>query len=246
MIFQTDTVSLRGTQVVMKSAGSGPPLLFLHGAGTSSGTHFAEPWTQHHRVLIPYHPGWGESGDDPTITTTHDFVMHYLELIDQLGIPDVDLVGLSMGGRLAAQFTAEHRRRVRKVVLVAPAGLDVPGYPLLDFSKIAPEDILNYLTTDIPRILEYSTGPGSPREGESFMRLLPSIMDTKFTRWLHRITIPSMLVWGDKDLTTPIQQADEWLKRIPGLQFHKVAGAGHLVLDERPEVVDAISTFLRA
>ena len=143
MTFQTETISLRGTKVVMKTAGSGPPLLFLHGAGTTSGIQFAEPWTQHHRVLIPYHPGWAESGDDPTLTTTHDYVMHYLELIDQLGIPDVDLVGLSMGGRLAAQFTAEHRRRVRKLVLVAPAGLDAPGHPLLDFTKIAPEDILN-------------------------------------------------------------------------------------------------------
>lgn len=245
MTFQSDTIYIRGTKVVMKSAGSGPPLLYLHGAGTTSGTHFAEPWTEHHRVLMPYHPGWGESGDDESLTTTHDYVMHYLELIDQLGIPEVDLVGMSMGGRLAAQFTAEHRRRVRKLVLVAPAGLDVPGYPLLDFSKIAPEDILSYLTTDIPRILEHSTGPGDPRDSTSFVRLLPSIMDTKFTRWLHRITIPSMLVWGDQDRTTPIQQSQEWLRRIPGLQFHRVPGSGHLVMDEKPEVVEAIGNFLR-
>lgn len=245
MTFQTETISLRGVNVTMKTAGSGPPLLYLHGAGTTSGLNFAEPWTQHHRVLIPYHPGWAESGDDPTLTTTHDYVMHYLELIDQLGIPDVDLVGMSMGGRLAAQFTAEHRRRVRKLVLIAPAGLDVPGYPLADFSKIAPDDILSYLTTNIPRIMEHSTGPGTERDGLSFMRLLPSIMDRQFTRWLHRITIPSMLVWGDQDRTTPIQQADEWLKRIPGLQFHKVAGSGHLVLEERPDVVEAVGAFLR-
>lgn len=245
MTFQTDTVSLRGVDVCLKSAGSGPPLLYLHGAGTTSGLQFAEPWTQHHRVLIPYHPGWAESGDDPTLTTTHDYVMHYLELIDQLGIPEVDLVGMSMGGRLAAQFTAEHKRRVRKLVLIAPAGLDVPGYPLADFSKIAPEDVLSYLTTNIPRIMEHSTGPGTLRDATSFMKLLPSIMDPKFTRWLHRITIPSMLVWGDQDRTTPIQQADEWLKRIPGLRFHKVEGSGHLVLEERPDVVEAVGAFLR-
>ena len=130
-------------------------------------------------------------------------------------------------------------------MLVAPAGLDVPGYPLADFSKIAPEDILSYLTTDIPRILERSTGPGDPRDSNSFVRLLPSIMDTKFTRWLHRITIPTMLVWGDGDRTTPIQQAEEWMKRIPGMQFLKVPGAGHLVLDEQPEVVEAVGNFLQ-
>ena len=228
----------------MKSAGSGPPLLFLHGAGTWHGLDFALPWTEHHRVLAPHHPGWGQSGDDPTLTTIHDYVMHYLDLIDQLGIPEVDLVGFSMGGRLAAQFATEHRRRVRKLVLVAPAGLNVPGYPLTDFSKIAPDDILNYLTENVPLILDHATGPADPREGESFGRVLPSVMDTQFTRWLHRLTIPTMLVWGEKDRTTPIQQAEAWMKLVPGLQLLRVPGAGHLVLDEKPEVVEAIGKFL--
>jgi pimeloyl-ACP methyl ester carboxylesterase len=245
MTFQSDTISVHGTKVLLRSAGSGPPLLFLHGAGTASGFEFALPWAAHHRVLIPMHPGWPGSDDDPTLTTIHDLVMHYLELIDQLGIPEVDLVGLSMGGRLAAQFTAEHRRRVRKLVLVAPAGLDVPGFPLADFSKIAPEDVLSYLTENIPLIVSRTAAPPDPREGVSFARLLPSIMDTQFTRWLHRLTIPSMLVWGEQDRTTPIQQAEAWLKFAPGLQLHKVPGAGHLVLDEKPEVVEAIGQFLK-
>jgi len=245
MHFQTDTVFVHGTKVVMKTVGSGPPLLYLHGAGTWHGFDFALPWASHHRVLIPFHPGWGESGDDPTLTTMHDYVMHTLELIDQLGIPEVDLVGSSMGGRLAAQFTAEHRRRVRKLVLVSPAGLNAPGFPLADFSKIEPKDILSYLTEDAPRILKQATHAADPREGASFGRVLPSVMDTHFTRWLHRLTIPTLLVWGEKDRTTPIQQAEEWLKYVPSMEVLRVPGAGHLVLDERPEVVAAIGEFLR-
>jgi pimeloyl-ACP methyl ester carboxylesterase len=245
MSFQTEIISVRGTKVVMKTAGSGPPLLFFHGAGTWHGLDWALPWTSHHRLMIPFHPGWAESGDDPTLTTIHDYVMHYLELIDQLGLAEVDLVGMSMGGRMAAQFTAEHRRRVRKLVLVAPAGLDVPGYPIVDFSKIAPYDILGHLTENIPLILKNATGAPDPRDGASFNILIPSILDRKFTRWLHRITIPSMLVWGENDRTTPIQQAEEWLKLVPGLQLHRVPGAGHLVLDEKPEAVEAIGNFLR-
>jgi pimeloyl-ACP methyl ester carboxylesterase len=245
MSFQSDTISVHGTKIVMKSAGSGPPLLYLHGAGTWSGIDFALPWTRTHRVLAPYHPGCGESPDDPEILSMHDLVMHYLELIDQLGIPEVDLVGLSMGGRLAAQFATEHRRRVRKLVLVAPAGLDAPGYPLTDFSKIPPDQILSYLTEDIPRVMEHAIGPPDPRESEIFVRRLPSVMDRKFTRWLHRLTIPSLLVWGENDHATPIQQAQEWLKFAPGLQLLKIPGAGHLVLDEKPEAVEAIEAFLR-
>ncbi|MFM2124569.1 MAG: hypothetical protein RL328_1020, partial [Acidobacteriota bacterium] len=84
------------------------------------------------------------------------------------------------------------------------------------------------------------------KEPVSFARVLPSIMDRKFTKWLHRLTIPSMLVWGENDRTTPIQQADEWLRYVPGMQFHRVPKAGHLLLDEKPEVAEAIAKFLNA
>ena len=85
-----------------------------------------------------------------------------------------------------------------------------------------------------------------PREPVAFMNVFNSIMDRKFTRWLHRLAMPSMLVWGEKDRTTPIQQADEWLRYVPGMQFHRVPKAGHLLLDEKPEVAEAIASFLNA
>ena len=250
--FQRETLQVNGVNVVMLTAGNGPPLLFLHGAGTWHGFDFALPWAADHRVLIPYHPGWGESGDSEAMTTVHDYVMHYLELIDQLGLDQVDLVGLSMGGRMAATFTAEHRRRVRKLALVAPAGLNVPAYPLTDFSKIAPQDIPGYLTEDVPALLSHMPANPGPewqaardREGGNFFKLLSTgLADPKFSRWLHRVTVPALLVWGEKDRTTPIQQADAWMKAIPGLQFRKFPGAGHLVLDEKPEAVAAIGEFV--
>lgn len=254
MEFGRERLIVNGVDVVMLTAGAGPPLLYLHGAGTWSGFDFALPWTAHRRVLIPFHPGWGESGDSEAMTSVHDYVMHYLELIDQLGLDQVDLVGFSMGGRLAATFTAEHRRRVRRLAMVAPAGLDVPGHALPDFSKIAPQDIPAYLTEDVPSLLRHAPANPGPewqaardREGGSFGRLLSTgLLDPKFSRWLHRVTVPSLLVWGEKDRTTPVQQADAWMKSIPGLQFLGFPGAGHLVMDERPEAAEAIAQFLEA
>jgi len=252
--FPREKLRVNGVDVVMLTAGSGPPLLFLHGAGTWHGFDFALHWAGHHRVMIPYHPGWGESGDSEAMTTVHDYVMHYLELIDQLGLDQVDLVGLSMGGRMAATFTAEHRRRVRRLALVAPAGLEVPGYPLTDFSKLVPGEIPEYLTEDVPALLAKAPANPGPewlaerdREGGNFFKLLGTgLLDPKFSRWLHRITIPALLVWGEKDRTTPIQQADAWMRAIPGLELRKLPGAGHMVLDEKPEAVEAIGKFLRA
>lgn len=246
MSFQQETVTINGIPCLVNTAGSGPPLLFLHGAGAWHGFDFALPWAETHRVLCPIHPNWPGSGEDTSMTDIHDYVMHYLEFIDQLGFDQVDLVGLSMGGRMAAQFAAEHRRRVRRLVLVAPAGLDAPGHPLADFSQIPPDKVLGYLTENPERVLSHAKSAPSPKEPESFVRVLPSIMDRKFTRHLHRLTMPSLLVWGDKDRTTPIQQAAEWQRYAPSLQLHKVPNAGHLLLDEQDAPALIIRDFLTA
>jgi pimeloyl-ACP methyl ester carboxylesterase len=73
--FQREVHSINGINVVMYVAGQGEPLLYLHGAGTFHGFEFAKQWTDKFRVLVPYHPGFGESDDDPTIADMHDYVM---------------------------------------------------------------------------------------------------------------------------------------------------------------------------
>ncbi|MEP7354236.1 MAG: alpha/beta hydrolase [Acidobacteriota bacterium] len=254
--FEKQSLKVNGVDVVMLTAGHGPPLLHLHGAGTWHGFDFALRWADTHRVMIPYHPGLGESGDCPEMTCPHDYVMHYLELIDQLKLDTVDLVGMSMGGRLAATFASEHPRRVRRLVLVAPAGLDVAGYSMPDFSQIPPQEVPSYLIHDVSVIAPYLANAGTDqwnaartRENATFFRLLQGglIESTpEFSRWLHRLTMPTMLIWGENDRTLPIQQADRWVQAIPGIQFKRIPEAGHLVMDEKPEAVELIGQFLSA
>src|SRR5207244_9582935 len=124
--FVREELTIDGVKTVVHTAGKGEPLVLFHGAGTVDGFEFAEAWADRFRVIVPYHPGFGDSADDPTFTDIHDYVMHYIELFDALNIDTVNLVGLSMGGYLAAKFASEHGRRIQKLVLIAPYGLDVP------------------------------------------------------------------------------------------------------------------------
>ena len=84
--FTREDYTVDGVKTAVYTAGSGEPLVFFHGAGTAAEAagkfDFLEPWTEKFRVIVPYHPGFGESGDDPTFTDLHDYVMHYLELFD--------------------------------------------------------------------------------------------------------------------------------------------------------------------
>ena len=82
--FKRETYTVDGVPTVVHSAGNGEPVVFFHGAGTVDGFDFAEPWTDRFKVIVPYHPGFCESGDDTSFTDLHDYVMHYLDLFDAL------------------------------------------------------------------------------------------------------------------------------------------------------------------
>ncbi len=146
--FERQTLNVNGVKTVVHTAGHGDPLVFFHGAGTVDGFDFAERWADRFRVIAPYHPGFGESGDDPSYTTMHDYVMHYLELFDMLKLDRFYLVGLSMGGYLAAKFASEHGHRVRKLSLIAPAGLIDPRHPMLDILAVPGEEVPGLLVSD--------------------------------------------------------------------------------------------------
>jgi len=84
-------------------------------------------------------------------------------------------------------------------------------------------------------------------EMSSFARLAwERPYDTHLAKWLHRIAVPTLLLYGDKDRITPAQQSATWAALIPNAVVHLVKDAGHLVLDEnelaRKAVLDFLST----
>lgn len=253
--FQHESITVNGVKVAMLTAGSGEPLVFFHGAGVWHGFDFAEPWAEHFRVIIPYHPGWGDSDDAPPhLATVDDYVLHYLEMFDQLGLKQVNLGGISMGGRLAATFAIHHRERVRRLVLMAPAGLDIPEHPLPDFSKIPPEEVPSYLVNDVSAIaMHLPKGPdpafaaARAREGAGIGRLIQSGLIGPFiAHWAHRITMPTLLIWGENDRVINVAHAAHWMRLLPHAKLLRIPNAGHLPLDDQPSATQAVPEFLLA
>jgi pimeloyl-ACP methyl ester carboxylesterase len=245
-------LTIRGIDTVVLTAGEGDPLVFFHGAGTTTGFDALLPLAERFRLIVPYHPGFGPSADDATVDDIHDYRRHYLDLLDELGIGEFALAGQSMGGWLAASFAVDHTERIRRLVLAAPVGLKVDEHPTSDIFTIPGEEILGYLTADMSVFDGHVPMPPTPefladryRESTSAARLLwARPYDLKLQRWLHRLTMPTLIVWGDADRIIPVEQAPIWAELIPGAELKVLPGVGHLIFDESREAVDAIGAFV--
>ena len=250
--FTRTTHDVNGVKTVVYTAGSGDPLVLFHGAGTADGFDFLEPLSDRFRVIAPYHPGWGESDDDPSYTDLHDYVLHYLELFDVLGIDRFNLVGLSMGGHLAARFAIEHSKRLMKLILVSPAGLDVPEHPALDIIATPADQLLPMLVHRFDVLKKkLPENPGVDfiadryRESTTYARLFwERPFDRKLPRYLHRIKVPTLLLWGEHDRVMPVQHLDVWRRLLPQAEAQVISGAGHIVQLDKPETVETMARFL--
>jgi pimeloyl-ACP methyl ester carboxylesterase len=127
-------LTVRGTPVRMLEHGEGPPLLFLHGAGTAGRwLPFQAALARRFTLFCPSHPGHGGSPPADWIQHVSDLAFHYLDLCDELRLPEVHLAGASFGGWIAAEVATMAEHRLRSLVLIDPVGIKVDGwiYPFL-------------------------------------------------------------------------------------------------------------------
>jgi pimeloyl-ACP methyl ester carboxylesterase len=251
--FERRTLDIAGIETVVHTIGSGPPLVFLHAAGTFTGFEAVREWAASHTVIVPYHPGFGESASDDAVDSIDDYVLHYMELFDRLGLTSLDLMGFSLGGWIAAEFGVRQPERLRRLVLVAPAGLVVPEHPAPDLSQISPADLPGYLAHDPAVALRYfPKGPDAAfealisREMAATGRILANQPqgNPKLARWVHRIKAPTLLVWGERDRMRPVEQGRLWQRLLPQGRLAIVPETGHLLFEERPEAGTIVSEFL--
>jgi pimeloyl-ACP methyl ester carboxylesterase len=250
--FTQRTLDVNGVETVVLEAGDGEPLVFFHGAGTITGFDSLLPLAERFRLIVPHHPGFGLSGDDPTVGRIEDYARHYLDLFDLLGIRELSLVGHSMGGYLAATFAIDGSERVRRLVLAAPLGLRVPEHPTTDIFTIPEEELLEHLSADLSVFAGKVPDPPTPeflaqsyRETTSAARILwERPYDPRLPRWLHRLTMPTLLLWGDADRIIPVEQIDVWAGHVRGAERRILPGVGHLLFDESADAVTAVADFV--
>ena len=141
-------VTVAGIELELFERGSGSPILFLHGAG---GVRPDDPFvgllSQQHRVIAPSHPGFGKSMLPDWLDGVDDIAHIHLELLDRLGLHQVDLIGTSVGGWIAAEMATKIPERFAHLVLIGPVGVKTGPVDRLDVPDMfaMPQDKLQRL-----------------------------------------------------------------------------------------------------
>lgn len=247
-------LSVRGTPIEMITAGMGQPLLFLHGAGGAGRWWpFHERLARDFTVHLPTHPGHGGAPAAEWIEHISDLVLHYLDLLDELGLEHVHLIGASFGGWIAAEMATVASHRLDSLVLIDPVGIKVDGwiYPFL-FGMDIPDLVVTLFHEPaaamalMPSDQSVDTLVELYRERAALARVAwnPYLYNPLLRRRLGRIRTRTLLCWGEHDRLAPVRCAHAWRQEIPGAELRLFERSGHLPhLEESEATAAAVLAF---
>ena len=252
-----ENIEIAGTTTQCWRRGSGRPLLFLHAAeGFSEDDPFLTALSETHDVLALWHPGFGHAPLPDGWNSVDDLAYFYLDLLDTLGLDDVVLVGASFGGWIAAEMAVRGSSRVSRLVLIDALGIKLGGRTARDIADFhnTDADILESLKWADPAErqpdltgLDEDAIIAVVRSREAFAHYgwKPYMHNPVLTRWLHRIAVPTLVLWGDQDGIVESDYGRAYAGGIPGAAFETIVNAGHYPQIEQPEkTAEAIRAFL--
>jgi len=200
--------------------------------------------------------------DRPVVTYDLNlFTAQMLELMRALDIARAHVVGLSMGGVIAANFVTKHPERIGKLVFIDPAGFELslswlskltllPGISEVFFNLVGDKTLLNSMANDfyVKEFVEDFLERYKPQmKFKGFKRALLSTWrsgilkdDIGHYEPIGKTQIEVLLVWGKEDRTVPFRHSGRLVQAIPQVQFFPIAEAGHIPHYERPDIVGPI------
>jgi pimeloyl-ACP methyl ester carboxylesterase len=243
--FVQSFVELNGCKLRLRRAGKGRPLLFLHGAsGMPAILPCLHTLAQKFDVLVPEHPGYGQSDEPEWLENIHDMAYFYLDFLEKLDLKDVLLVGNSMGGWIALEVAVRSTARIKSMVVVSPAGLSVPGVLPADTFLMSHEEQVRALVYDQKVAETRLAEPVTPemldiglknRHTTARLAWEPRFHDPHLGKWLHRIDVPVTIVWGEQDRILPVGFAPEFKKLIKHSTLEIIPKCGHLPHAEKAD-----------
>jgi pimeloyl-ACP methyl ester carboxylesterase len=242
----TRTIDLPGAAVDVVFKGAGQKLFLLHGGGGPvTSMPFADKLAESFEIIAPVHPGFAGTAIPEHFDDLQDLIYLYLDLMDELDLADAVMMGFSMGGWTAAELAAISTARLSKLILVDAVGVKIGGREDRDIADVfaTPQAELTRLMwhdpskapdptqmTDVQRQIMQSN-----RLALALYTWQPYMHNPKLPRRLHRIDVPTLVLWGESDgLVTP-EYGRAYSAMIPDASFAVIPEAGHAPQAEQPD-----------
>lgn len=258
-----ETRVIAGVPVEILIKGHGQNLLFLHaGHGFQADDPLVTALSNHYRIIAASHPGFGASVRPDKVTSMEDLVFFYLDLIEDLDLTNLIVVGVSFGGWIAAELATHGTGRIAKLVLIDAVGVKFSGRETRDIT-----DIFATTLEEIPELffhdnekalallgnfdfknmtLESTTRFARNREALLLFGWSPTLYNPKLLGRLHRVHVPVLVLWGEDDKVVAVEYGRQYAAAFADSKFRVVKDAGHYGYLEQPvayatEVVEFVA-----
>jgi pimeloyl-ACP methyl ester carboxylesterase len=237
--------------------GTGRPVLLLHGLqNVDPQARFLDLLGRQAEIIAPSHPGFGHSARPDDFDTVYDLVHLYLDVLDHLPYAQVDVVGLSFGGWLAAEIAVKSCHRIDRLVLVDAFGIKISDREtpdILDVFNTSPQEVQRHSWHDPATWApdyDAMSDEALVRRARNWEALClygwhPYMYNPQLQRWLRRINRPTLVLWGASDGIVSPSYGQAYSELIPGSRFELIERAGHHPEIEQSEAfADRLAAFL--
>jgi len=237
---------IAGVSLELLRLGQGRPLLFLHGMdGLEGSLNMIRELSKQFDVFAPSHPGFGASELPSSFDTIDDVAYLYLELVEKLKLTNAIVIGMSFGGWIAAEMLIKNQIGISQLVLGAPLGLrtsdrrkrdmqDIFMMParevqqLLQLTPYAEPDLASADENQMRRVMR-------GREAVSLYGWSPYLNDPKLAQRLHRIGVPTLVIWGLDDALIPVKYGAEYVRTLRNARLETIDHCGHRIYVDQPD-----------
>ncbi len=240
------SIVVEGLTIEAIDRGSGRPILFLHpGIGIEPDAPVLAELAKAGRLVAPSHPGFGASQLPKGMTTVDDVSYFYLDLLQQLDLRDMLVIGVGLGGWLACEIAIKDCTRFSRLVLANAVGVKVGDREtrdIVDVWSLMPDEV-DALAYHDPAAhkRDYKNLPEQAsliaarnREATARISWSPYMHNPKLKNRLHRLRVPTLFLWGTSDRILSETYGRGFCSMIPGARFETIERAGHYPHLEQP------------
>lgn len=246
MTEKIEKYTLQGVEVQVARKGAGTPLLLLHGGGGSViNQPFTDELAKNFEIIAPTHPGFDGTKVPDHFDGMADLVYLYLDLLDALDIKNAVLMGISLGGWLAAELAVLPTGRFSKMILVDAVGVKIGGptdRDIADVFGLPPDKAAKLMWHDPSQARDMSGLSDEALQAIAGNRIAlglyswePYMHNPKLRYRLHRVSVPTLLIWGASDGLVKPDYGRAYADLIPGAKFVAIPEAGHSPYTEQTE-----------